>query len=79
MKFPASQITLRSSAKQAAIFIIWNKHKWLFICKCVCCALNSCRVSVFSAAGLGRTGTLIGCYMMKHYKFTAAETIAWTR
>ena len=31
------------------------------------------------AAGLGRTGTLIGLYIMKHYKFTAAETIAWIR
>ena len=30
-------------------------------------------------AGLGRTGTLIACYMMKHYKFTAAECIAWIR
>lgn len=31
------------------------------------------------AAGLGRTGTLIACYIMKHYKFTAAECIAWIR
>ena len=30
-------------------------------------------------AGLGRTGTLIALYMMKHYKFTAAESIAWIR
>lgn len=30
-------------------------------------------------AGLGRTGTLIACYIMKHYKFTAAECIAWLR
>ena len=30
-------------------------------------------------AGLGRTGTLIACYIMKHYKFTAAEAIAWIR
>ncbi|XP_071755610.1 dual specificity protein phosphatase CDC14AB isoform X2 [Centroberyx gerrardi] len=30
-------------------------------------------------AGLGRTGTLIGCYLMKHYRFTAGETIAWIR
>lgn len=30
-------------------------------------------------AGLGRTGTLIGCYMMKHYHLTAAEAIAWIR
>jgi cell division cycle 14 len=33
----------------------------------------------FVAAGLGRTGSLIGAYIMKHYKFTAAELIAWTR
>ena len=30
-------------------------------------------------AGLGRTGTLIGAYLMKHYKFTAPEVIAWIR
>ncbi|KAM4876567.1 dual specificity protein phosphatase CDC14B isoform 10-T12 [Thomomys bottae] len=30
-------------------------------------------------AGLGRTGTLISCYIMKHYRMTAAETIAWMR
>ncbi|CAM9827089.1 unnamed protein product, partial [Laminaria digitata] len=30
-------------------------------------------------AGLGRTGTCIGCYLMKHYGFTAAEAIGWMR
>lgn len=30
-------------------------------------------------AGLGRTGTLIACYIMKHFRFTAAEAIAWIR
>ncbi|CAF1320383.1 unnamed protein product [Adineta ricciae] len=34
---------------------------------------------LFCTAGLGRTGTLIGAYLMKHYKFTAAEIIAWLR
>ncbi|KAM3182987.1 hypothetical protein ACTXT7_011244 [Hymenolepis weldensis] len=34
---------------------------------------------VFPSAGLGRTGTLIGCYLMKHYRFTAPEAIAWIR
>ncbi|XP_072019024.1 dual specificity protein phosphatase CDC14AB-like isoform X3 [Amphiura filiformis] len=36
-------------------------------------------LAVHCKAGLGRTGTLIGCYMMKHYRFTAAEVIAWIR
>lgn len=30
-------------------------------------------------AGLGRTGTCIGCYLMKHYGFTAPEVIGWMR
>ena len=35
--------------------------------------------SVHCKAGLGRTGSLIGCYMMKHWRWTAMETIAWLR
>lgn len=30
-------------------------------------------------AGLGRTGSLIAAYLIKHYKMTAREAIAWIR
>ena len=35
--------------------------------------------AVHCKAGLGRTGTCIGAYIMKHYRFTAAEAIGWMR
>ena len=35
--------------------------------------------AVHCKAGLGRTGVLVGCYLMKHFRFTAAETIAHLR
>ena len=36
-------------------------------------------VAVHCKAGLGRTGSLIGCYVMKHWRWTALETIGWLR
>lgn len=36
-------------------------------------------LAVHCKAGLGRTGTMIGLYIMKHYKFPAAAFIGWIR
>uniref|UniRef100_A0A3P8TTF7 Cell division cycle 14Ab n=1 Tax=Amphiprion percula TaxID=161767 RepID=A0A3P8TTF7_AMPPE len=43
------------------------------------CESTEGAVAVHCKAGLGRTGSLIGCYLMKHYRFTAGEAIAWIR
>lgn len=36
-------------------------------------------IAVHCKAGLGRTGTNIAAYMMKHYGYSAKEAIAWCR
>ena len=36
-------------------------------------------VALHCKAGLGRTGTLAGCHMIKNWGFTAAEAIGWIR
>jgi len=36
-------------------------------------------IAIHCKAGLGRTGTLIGMYMMRHYRFPAPDFIGWIR
>ena len=43
------------------------------------CTKEHGAIAVHCKAGLGRTGTLIGCYAMKYYGFPAAPFIGWIR
>lgn len=40
---------------------------------------NKDGTAIHCKAGLGRTGTLIALYMMKHYRFCASDLIGWIR
>ena len=44
-----------------------------------CDGVGEGAVAVHCRAGLGRTGTLIGLWLMRHRGFAAREAIAWLR
>lgn len=43
------------------------------------CERTEGAIAVHCKAGLGRTGSVIGAYLCKHYRMTAAEVIGWMR
>ena len=43
------------------------------------CETEKGAIAVHCKAGLGRTGTNIAAYMIKHYGYTAKESVAWCR
>jgi cell division cycle 14 len=43
------------------------------------CEKETGSIAVHCKAGLGRTGSLIACYAMKHFRFPAADFIGWIR
>uniref|UniRef100_K3WII3 Uncharacterized protein n=1 Tax=Globisporangium ultimum (strain ATCC 200006 / CBS 805.95 / DAOM BR144) TaxID=431595 RepID=K3WII3_GLOUD len=53
--------------------------RFLDFCDSLIASTTTGVVAVQSTTGSGRAAACIGCYLMKHFQFTAREAIAWLR
>ena len=54
-------------------------QRWMELCDDHFSNPNAGAIAVHCKAGLGRTGTLIGIWAMKHYQIPAEPFIGWIR
>lgn len=78
-QYAASRFRANGIGVQDLVFIDGTCPKPEYIQTFIETVENESVVAVHCKAGLGRTATLIGCYVMKHYDITAREFIAWAR
>ena len=84
-KYDAKAFTNKGIAHEDMIFTDGSTppddivHQFISSCEAHFAKPNAGAIAVHCKAGLGRTGTLIGLYAMKHFQINAEAFIGWIR